>query len=425
MKEIEERFARAHLLREAIKANKEKLVYTAVRDNGFTFRECAMEVDVILTRLAGFKEMLPTFAERQPICGPDQEVALILPYNGSAWLNVAIISIYLVGNRVRVKFASRGSEIAHFTESLYKPIFGDDIRFDYSRGRSFLEHAISDNRTPAICLFGTDEYAWQYLESIRAQQKKFVFEGPGKDPFIVLPGADLEAAARELAFAKYLYAGQTCTAPERVYLHESIHDDFLELFVEYSRAVKVGDPADPATEMGPVASHRVIEAIKAQLVDAVARGGRIVLGGKIEGNLVYPTVVVDAQQDMLGMQSESFGPVAFVRSFSTEKEALQLAGDNRYGLRAAVYGGEKEAARLGTELVGKPYCHPVTELTFGRFGTVSVNQPRSESWVGAFVSKPVGGYGYSGWIWQTVNAEFILKQGPKLLSLETSLATTG
>ena len=425
MLEIEERFARAHLLREAIEANKEKMVYTAVRDTGFTFRECAMEVDVILTRLDGFKEMLPTFAKRQPICGPDQEVALILPYNGSAWLNVAIISIYLVGNRVRVKFASRGSEISHFTESLYRPIFGDDIRFDYSRGRSFLTSAISDARTPAICLFGTDEYAWHYLESVRDHQKKFVFEGPGKDPFIVLPGADLEAAARELAFAKYLYAGQTCTAPERVYLHESIHDDFLALFVEYSRGVKLGDPADPATEMGPVASQRAIEAIKAQLEEAVARGGRIVLGGKIEGNLVYPTIVVDAQQDMLGMQNEIFGPVAFVRSFSTEEEALQLARDNRYGLRAAVYGGEEEAMRLGTQLVGEPYCHRVPEMTLGRFGTVSVNQPRSESWVGAFVSKPVGGYGYSGWIWQTVEGEFILKQGPKLLSLETSVKTTG
>jgi len=425
MLEIEERFARAHLLREAIEANKEKMVYTAVRDTGFTFRECAMEVDVILTRLDGFKEMLPTFAKRQPICGPDQEVALILPYNGSAWLNVAIISIYLVGNRVRVKFASRGSEISHFTESLYRPIFGDDIRFDYSRGRSFLTSAISDARTPAICLFGTDEYAWHYLESVRDHQKKFVFEGPGKDPFIVLPGADLEAAARELAFAKYLYAGQTCTAPERVYLHESIHDDFLALFVEYSRGVKLGDPADPATEMGPVASQRAIEAIKAQLEEAVARGGRIVLGGKIEGNLVYPTIVVDAQQDMLGMQNEIFGPVAFVRSFSTEEEALQLARDNRYGLRAAVYGGEEEAMRLGTQLVGESYCHRVPEMTLGRFGTVSVNQPRSESWVGAFVSKPVGGYGYSGWIWQTVEGEFILKQGPKLLSLETSVKTTG
>jgi betaine-aldehyde dehydrogenase len=425
MQGIEERFARVDLLIEAIKANKDKMVYTAVRDTGFTVRECGMEVDVILTRLAGFKEMLPTFAERQPICGQDQHVALILPYNGSAWLNVAIISIYLVGNPVRVKFASRDSDIAHFTESLYNPIFGEAISFEYSSGRTFLKNAITDDRTPAICLFGTDRYAWQYLESTRAHQKKFVFEGPGKDPFIVLPGADLEAAARELAFSKYLYAGQTCTAPERVYLHESIHDDFLELFIEYSRAVKMGDPADPATEMGPVASQRAIEGIKAQLEEALARGARIVLGGKIEGNLVHPTIVVGARQDMLGMQSETFGPVAFLMGFSTDKEVLKLARDNRYGLRAAVYGGEEEAARLGAELVGEPYCHRVTEMTFGRFGTLSVNQPRSESWVGAFVSKPVGGYGYSGWIWETVEGEFILKQGPKLLSLETSLEITG
>lgn len=421
MQEIEERLAKVHLLIEAIRANKDKLVSTAVRDTGFTFRECSMELDVILTRLEGFDQMVPTFAERQPICAKDQEVALILPYNGSAWLNVAIISIYLVGNRLRVKFASRGSEIAHFTESLYNPIFADAIRFEYSSGRTFLKNAISDARTPAICLFGTDEYAWQYLEPIRAHEKKFVFEGPGKDPFIVLPGADLEAAARELAFSKHLYAGQTCTAPERVYLHESIHDDFLDLFIEYSRAVKLGDPADPSTEMGAVASSRAIEAIKAQLNDAVARGARIVLGGKIEGDLVYPTVVVGARQDMLGMQNEIFGPVVFVSSFSTEKEALQLARDNRYGLRAAIYGGEEEAIRVKAELVGEPYCHQVTEVTFGRFGTVSVNQPRSESWVGAFVSKPVGGYGYSGWIWETVEGEFVLKQGPKLLSLETSL----
>ena len=425
MQEVEERLARVHLLRETIKTNKDKMVATAVRDTGFTFRECSMEVDVILTRLAGFDDMMPTFAERQPICGKDQEVALILPYNGSAWLNVAIVSIYLVGNPLRVKFASRGSEISHFTESLYRTIFGDAIRFEYSSGKTFLKNAISDARTVAICLFGTDEYAWQYLESIRVHKKKFVFEGPGKDPFIVLPGADLEAAARELAFSKYLYAGQTCTAPERVYLHESIYNDFLELFIEYSRAVKLGDPADPSTEMGPVASSRAIEAIKAQLNDAVARGASIVLGGKIEGNLVYPTVVVDARQDMLGMQNEIFGPVVFVSGFSTEKEALQLARDNRYGLRAAVYGNEEEAMSLGAELVGEPYCHPVTEMTFGRFGTVSVNQPRSESWVGAFVSKPVGGYGYSGWIWETAESEFILKQGPKLLSLETSLEITG
>ncbi len=421
MAELEERLDRVHRLIANIERRRDDLIFVAVRDTGFTHRECRMEVDVILNRLRGFDEMGPVFAARRPVCGPEQEVALILPYNGSAWLNVAIVSIFLVGNRVRVKFASRGSRIAGFTESLYEPIFGDAISFDYADGRTFLEHAVASPRIPAICLFGTDEYAWRYRDSIKAHRKKFVFEGPGKDPFIVLSGADLEAAASELAFSKYLYAGQTCTAPERVYLHDSIHNEFLELFLDFSRGVKLGDPEDPKTEMGPVGSTRAISGIRAQLEDAKARGAQIVLGGKIEGKLVYPTVVVHANHDMLGMREETFGPVTFVSSFSTFDEVVRLARDNRYGLRAAVYGEEQEAQRLAEELVGEPYCHPVSQIRFGVFGTVAVNQPRSESWEGAFVSKPVGGYGKSGWIWETVNDEFILKQGAKLLSVETSV----
>ncbi|MBU0986634.1 MAG: aldehyde dehydrogenase family protein [Proteobacteria bacterium] len=419
MTAIEKRFEKVQALVAAISTHRDQLVEIAVQDTGFTRRECRVEVEGVLRDLDGFAEMVPAFAARKPVCKPGQAVALILPYNGSAWLNNAIISIYMVGNAVRVKFASRDSAIAQFTESLYQPIFGDAIRFDYSDGRIFLQKAITDPATPAICLFGADDYAGQYKDAIRNLGKTFVFEGPGKDPFIVLPGADLEAAARELAVSKYVYAGQTCTAPERVYLHRSVHDDFLELFLDFSRAVKVGDPSDPATEMGPVASAKAIAGIKAQLNDAVNRGARIVLGGRIEGHMVYPTVVVGAGHDMLGMQAETFGPVSFVSAFETDAEALQLAGDSRYGLRAAVYGGET-AASFAQKLVGKPYCHPVTEITFGCFGTVGVNQPRSETWVNAFVSKPVGGYGYSGWIWETKAGQFILKQGPKLLSLETS-----
>ena len=421
MAAIEERMEKVHRLMARIKEKRDELISVAVQYTGFTHRECSIEVDVNLKNLQGFDEMVSTFAARQPLCGPEQEVALILPYNGSAWLNTAIVSIYLVGNRVRVKFASRGSEIASFTESVYQPIFGDAIRFDYADGKTFIEHAIGDPRTPAICLFGTDEYAGRYRDPIKNHRKKFVFEGPGKDPFIVLPGGDLEAAARELAEAKYIYAGQTCTAPERIYLHEAIHDDFLEIFLELSRTVKVGNPEDPATEMGPVASARAIGSIKAQLEDAVARGGRIVLGGEIEGNLVYPTVVVNGSHDMLGMRDETFGPVSFVQSFSTTEEAIRLARDNRYGLRAAIYGVEQEAVKVGEKLVGEPYCHPVKEMKFGVFGTIAVNQPRSETWQGAFVGKPVGGYGHSGWIWETVDGEFVLKQGAKLLSIETSV----
>ncbi|MDP3182299.1 MAG: aldehyde dehydrogenase family protein [Desulfobaccales bacterium] len=416
---LEQRLEQVDELRTRLVKNQAALINAAIQDCAFTYRESALEVETVQERLAGFGDMAERFARRRPVAGPHQEVALILPYNGSAWLNTAITSIYLVGNRVRVKFASRGSHIAHLTEAIYRPIFGDAIRFDYANGKEFMARALTDPDVPAICMFGSDQHALQHEAAVRSFKKKFVFEGPGKDPFIVLSDADLEAAARELALSKYLYAGQTCTAPERVYVHEKVHDEFVRLFLELSRRVRLGDPADPATEMGPVISTQAVRAIKAQLKDAVAKGGRLALGGNLEGNLVPPTVILEATPDMLGMQEETFGPVAFIASFRNTAEALRLAKDSRYGLRATVY-GQAEAEKITKALIGELYCHPVESRRFGVFGTVSMNQPRSETWVGAFVSKPVGGYGFSGWIWETVNDTFILKQGPKLLSLETS-----
>jgi betaine-aldehyde dehydrogenase len=422
MEALEKRIEQVHQLVDVISDHRNQLVDIAVKDAGFTLRECRIEVDMNLDNLKGFDEMVGKFSERQPICGADQEVALLLPYNGSAWLNTAIISIFLVGNRVRVKFATKGSDISRFTESIYKPIFGNAICFEYTDGRSFLENAMSNPNIPAICLFGSDDHALYYQNSVKKFGKKFIFEGPGKDPFVVLPGADIEAAAKELSFSKYIYAGQTCTAPERVYVHESLHDAFVEKFVELSRQVKTGDPTDPDTQMGPVASGRAIENIKAQLRDAVDKGARIALGGRIDGHMVYPTVVVGATHDMLGIREETFGPVSFIGAFNDTDEALRLARDNRYGLRASVY-GDDTAVNFGNDLLGEPYCHSVDKMVFGTFGTVGVNQGRSESWKRAFVSKPVGGYGYSGWIWETIDENFILKQGPKLLSLETSKKT--
>jgi len=422
METLEKRIDQVHQLVKTISVHRDQLIKIAVKDAGFTFRECQIEVDMNLDNLKGFDEMVTAFSERRPICRPGQAVALLLPYNGSAWLNTAILSIFLVGNRVRVKFATRGSEISRFTESLYKPIFGDAICFEYANGRNFLENAMSNPNIPAICFFGSDDHALPYQSPVKKFGKKFIFEGPGKDPFVVLPGADIEAAAKELSFSKYIYAGQTCMAPERVYVHESLHDAFVERFVELSREVKTGDPADPNTEMGPVASERAIENIRAQLKDAVDKGARVALGGRIDGHMVYPTVVVDANQDMLGVREETFGPVSFIIKFKDTDEALRLVRDNRYGLRASVYGDET-AVNFSDKLVGEPYCHPVDKMVFGTFGTVGVNQGRSESWKRAFVSKPVGGYGYSGWIWETNDDKFILKQGPKLLSLETSQNT--
>ena len=102
---------------------------------------------------------------------------------------------------------------------------------------------------------------------------------------------------------------------------------------------------------------------------------------------------------MLGMREEVFGPVAFTTPFDTMDEVIRRAKDNKYGLRAAVFGG-REAEETAQALIGEKYCHLVPAYTFGKFGTVALNETRSASWIGAFIIKAVGGYGYSGWIWK-------------------------
>jgi acyl-CoA reductase-like NAD-dependent aldehyde dehydrogenase len=259
-----------------------------------------------------------------------------------------------------------------------------------------------------------------YEKAFRGRGKKFVFEGPGSDPFIVLADADVDAALADLMQAKFSYSGQTCSAPKRIFIHRDIYDDFLEEFVARVKRLKVGAPEDPDTDVSPVASDLAVRRIKDQLRDAAAKKARVLIGGQIEGQVIYPTVIRDATDDMAGMREEVFGPVAFTSAFDSIPEVIARSRDHKYGLRASVFGGDR-AREVARALQGESYCHAVLDYAFGKVGTVAVNTPRSKTWIGSLVTKPVGGYGYSGWIWETAAGHFRLKQGPKLLSLETSV----
>jgi len=417
-----ERIERIQALAIALGRQRETFVRTAVEDLGFAVRDCQREFDLTVDRLNAFHETESLLAGREPLCqAPDDEIALMLPYDGSAWLNIAILSIWLVGNRVWVKFSSKGSAIAHFTEELYRPLFGNEVGFDYRPGTEFMRWALAAPQVRAIVIFGSDRHVWPYRAAVQQAGKKLIFEGPGNDPFIVFDDADLEAALDDLMDGKYRYSGQTCTAPERILVQAGVYEEFLQRFVERTKALRIGDPGDPETDVTPLASPLAVENIRAHLEDAIAKGGRILWGGRIEGMLVEPTIVAEATPAMRGMQEESFGPVSYVARFETSDEALALARDNRYGLRAGVWGGA-DAAAVARALKGADYMEEVPEPVFGRFGTVSLNEPRRESWRRAFITRAVGGYGYSGWAWETRDGRFVLRQGPKLLSLETSLS---
>ncbi len=414
-----ERYGNVLRLAESIGKRRDEIIGQAVRDIRFTVRDTATEVDIAVARLGMYDEARSFLEGKRPLGGEGSNVSLMLSYNGSAWLNTAITSIYMVGNRVTVKFSSKGTGICDLTESLYRPIFGDDIRFYRGSGRSFVERSLHDPTTSAVVIFGFDENVLPYEEAFRRTGKKLVFEGPGQDPFIVFPDADLSLALADLMSAKFMYSGQTCTAPKRIFVHRSIYDEFLDRFREKVARLVVGNPEDRNTDVSPVASSLAVTRIRAQLADAVARGATVVAGGRIEGNMIHPTIVRDATDGMLGMREEVFGPVAFTSPFDTKEEVQRRAKDHKYGLRAAVFGG-RDAEETAGNLAGKTYCHPVPGYTFGKFGTTALNQTRAESWRGAFVVKAVGGYGYSGWIWETGSNGFRIKQGPKLLSLETA-----
>ncbi len=414
-----ERFEKVLKLADALKEHREQMVELAVKDLRFTVKDCAREVDLSIGRLKMFEEAESLLRDRKPLGGPGSRVSLMLSYNGSAWVNVAIASIYIVGNQVNVKFSAKGRDVMKLTESIYRPIFGDDVTFYQGGGTIFMEESLRESNVSAVVAFGSDENILPYEQAFRNTGKKLVFEGPGSDPFIVFPDADLELALTDLMAGKFIYSGQTCTAPKRIYIHDSVYDEFLAMLVDRVKRLEVGDPENERTDVSPVVSDLAVKRIGEHLAEAVRMGAEILVGGRIEGNLVYPTVVKNAADEMLGMREELFGPVVFTSAFTSARDVLDRARNHKYGLRAAVFGGD-DALRVAETLKGELYCHPVPSYQFGSFGTVAYNETKATSWRGAFVTKPVGGYGYSGWIWETVGGKFGMKQGPKLLSKETS-----
>ena len=416
---FDQRFEKVKKLILALRQRQDQMIAQAALDLQFAAKITAYELDLTLERLESFIVVRESLAPRRSLGGPGSWVAVTLSYNGSAWLNLVITAAYMAGNKVLVKFSSKGPGLMSLMEEIYRPIFGDDIRFYRARSQTFMEEAIKDPNVSGVVFFGFDQHVLPYQEAFRQSGKKFIFEGPGADPFIIFSEADLPLALSDLIAAKFAYSGQTCTAPKRIFINESIYQQFLKIMVDKVKSLIVGDPEDKSVEVTPLASDLAVARIKAALAEAVAKGAKILVGGKVEGNLVYPTVIQDTTDDMMGMKEEIFGPVLFTSSFSDREEVVRRAKNHQYGLRASVYGGE-EAALTAAALKGEDYCHPVPDYTFGKFGTVSFNEPRAKSWRGALVTKAVGGYGYSGWIWETVEGRFQIKQGPKLIHLETS-----
>lgn len=177
--------------------------------------------------------------------------------------------------------------------------------------------------------------------------KRVTLELGGKAPFVVFADADIEAAAQGAVVGAYINTGQDCTAATRIYVQNEVFDQFLSRFTELSKQVRVGNPLDPTTDIGPLSSETQRLKVHGYVKEAREQGIKIVLGGELpegEGYFYPPTILVDAPQDANCVQEEIFGPVVVVNRFTDEGEAIHLANDVSYGLAGSVWTGNVQRA---------------------------------------------------------------------------------
>lgn len=194
---------------------------------------------------------------------------------------------------------------------------------------------LDDPRIRMISFTGSARVGWMIKQ--RAPMKRVALELGGNAAVIVEPDADIDHAVKRCVAGGYLYAGQSCISTQRILVHETVYDDFVERFAPAVRALTIGDPLDPATDVGPVIDRANAERVESWIAEAVKAGARVAAGGTRKDSLVAPAVLLDTSSAMRVNCEEIFAPVTTVRRYSTLQEAIGLANDSPYGLQAGLF----------------------------------------------------------------------------------------
>jgi len=279
-----------------------------------------------------------SFVRFQPI-GP---VLAVMPWNFPFWQVLRFAAPALMaGNVGLLKHASNVPQCALAIEDLFRRAgFPEGAFQTLLVGVEAVERILSDERVAAATLTGS-EPAGSSVASIAGKHiKTTVLELGGSDPFIVMPSANFETAVTTAVKARTINNGQSCIAAKRFIVSAAIYDEFEKRFVEEMKALRVGDPLEESTEIGPLATPQIVKDLERQVNDAVAQGARILTGGKRlqrPGNYYEPTVLVGVNPSTKISCEEIFGPVAMLFRVTDIDEAIQLANSTTFGLGSAAW----------------------------------------------------------------------------------------
>ncbi len=245
---------------------------------------------------------------------------------------------------------------------------------------------LDDLRIRVLTFTGSTPVGVHLYERSARTMKRLALELGGHAPFLVFEDAPLDAAVREVMACKFRNGGQTCVCTNRIYVQESIAPAFTERLTAAVAALKVGDPLDPATQIGPMVDQAGLAKVVEHLEDAVALGGKVLTGGRAMSGLYYqPTVLTGIRPAMKMMTEETFGPVAPVLTFTTQDEAIKLANGSPFGLAAYLWTADLRRAYQVSEAL--------------EFGIVGVNDGIPSTAQAPFGGVKMSGIGREGGHW--------------------------
>jgi succinate-semialdehyde dehydrogenase/glutarate-semialdehyde dehydrogenase len=269
-------------------------------------------------------------------------ILAVMPWNYPFWQVVRFVAPALMaGNVGLLKHASNVPQSALKLEEIFLAAgFAPGVFQTLLIGSNQVDKILADRRIVAATLTGSEGAGIQVGVSAARNIKKVVLELGGSDPFIVMPSAKIDDAVRTAVKARIANNGQSCIAAKRFIVDRRIADEFEGKFVAQMEALKVGDPFDPATELGPLATSDALESLHAEVRKSVESGARVLTGGKRldrAGSYYAPTVLTDIPRDSPAYGEELFGPVACLFRVDGIDEAIELANDTRFGLGASAW----------------------------------------------------------------------------------------
>ncbi|HSH40338.1 MAG TPA: NAD-dependent succinate-semialdehyde dehydrogenase [Chthoniobacterales bacterium] len=347
-----ERAERMHAAADILEGEKDSLARTITLEMGKLLRASVEEVTKCARACRFYADHAKSFLADQPLESdatrsfiryqPLGAILAIMPWNFPLWQVFRFAAPALMaGNVGLLKHAANVPQCALAIEDVFRRAgFGEGVFQTLLIETEQTKHVIDDPRVKAVTLTGSERAGAEVASAAARQIKKAVLELGGSDPFIVMPTANFDAAVAAAVKSRTINTGQSCIAAKRFITTDATSEAFVAEFVAQMRALKIGDPLDPETEIGPLANEQILRSVHAQVHATVSAGARLLTGGKrvdLPGSFYEPTVLADVPQNSPAAREEIFGPVAAIFRVRDASEAIAVANDTPFGLGATAW----------------------------------------------------------------------------------------